>query len=188
MIEMYRYIQAETVNDDYILISDTKNRLYFFDIMFFILFGVLLLIQVLSYNHQDLGEFIFTNILLVIVVVVDCFRKTICRKTIKFNRIQGTIEFKRTIPKIDETFVFSKVEIVPKKIDFIDEDGYRFNHKSYLLLTKNPEIKYLVCKSGPNMSFDTFIKKYMKSDERTLSNLIHYKREDDEELKKVFHM
>ncbi len=188
MIEMYRYIQAEEVCDEYILINHTHNRLISFDWILFFSVGILLIIQILSYNHQDLGEFIFTFSLLAFTVGLNFFREKICHKTIKFNRTKGTVTFKRTLLAINETYAFSNIEINLKNVDFVDEDGYRFKHKSYFLKLKYGEGKYLICKSGPDMSFDNFIKKYMNSDERTLSNLLHYKREDDEELKKVFHM
>ncbi|MEL0650676.1 hypothetical protein V6246_04530 [Algibacter sp. TI.3.09] len=185
MIEMYRSINAEKVNDDVILINHTDTRVLYFEIFVLCPLGLMLIIQILSYNHQGLIEITITFLLLIITIILNIFKRKMCPKTIEFNRIKQTVIYKRTFPNINATYNFNNLDIKSKTINNITNDGQKLHYKKYLIQVKNKNISYRLCKSNPDMSFDSFINKYMESDKKTIKTLIHYNKTDDLELNKV---
>lgn len=193
MIDMYRVINAEKVNRDYIIINHTGNRVLYFEIFFVVTIGVLFLIQVLSYNHQDILEFLFTVVLAGTTFLLYKFRRKIWRNSIVFDREKGTVQFNRTIPYLNKSFPFSKMELLEEQRTF--EHDHKTSYYNVCLLKEGKQDKkYYVCQISTDIveridyPFPRFIRKYMTSDSRTLKNLIEYNREADEELNKPFHL
>jgi len=187
MIEMYRYINACKITSNVIALDHTDNRVLNFDMWLALSLGLLLIIQVFSYNRQDTLELCFTILLLALVFIISKYKNKICHKSVVFNRKKGTICFKRNFLNIDRTFMFSKIEIITKnKVVSDDTDTYRY--KSYYIKEKYSNEKYKICETNDNQSFDYFINNYMKSDVHSLKKLIKYDKKEDPELKKVHHL
>ena len=106
-----------------------------------------------------------------------------------FDREKGTIHVQRTLPKLNKTFYFSTTEITAKnKTLHSSNTTHTYRYKTYSLNIKHTDKKVKICESSTAINFDTFIKNYMNSNEKTLKILLKYEREDDLELNKKFHL
>ncbi|WP_158976036.1 hypothetical protein [Cellulophaga sp. L1A9] len=186
MLDVYHSINAEEVNLNYILLNPTKNRMFTFDTYVLLPLTFVLLLLVSTYNHQGIIQMIFTLILLLTVIILNVYKRKIWHKTVKFNRVKGTIEFKSNFPRYKEIFNFSTIEIRYEDVNIKNgEDGNNY-YTRYTLKSPHSTREYDICDTSQDFSFDHFINNYMNSDPSTIDNLILYKKNKDEELKKIF--
>lgn len=190
MIDSYRDYNVKKVTENYIELDHTKNRVLNFDMAFFFSLGLFLIMQIFSYNRQDIVEYVITFSLLIITIVLQYVKKYICCKTIVFDRVKGKILLKRGVPFLNETFSFSKCDITSKKRVLRYDDGFQsYHYYSVYVKHKYQDSKYLLCNhSIKNKSFQNFIVGYMKSDKAVLNSLKLYDRDEDKELYKPFHL
>lgn len=190
MIDSYRDYKLKKVTENYIKLDYTKTRIFNFDIASFFSLGLFLIMQVFSYNRQDIVEYIITFSLLIITILLQYIKKNICYKTIIFDRVKGEIILNRNVPFLNETFIFSKCDIISKKKVLRDDERMKGYHcYSVYIKHKYQDPKYLLCNhSIKSKSFQNFIIGYMKSNKTVLDTLKLYDRDEDKELYKPFHL
>lgn len=188
MIDSYRDYRIKKVTENYIELDHTKNRVLNFDIASFHSLGVFLIMQIFSYNKQDIVEYIITFSVLIITIILQYVKKYICYKTIVFDRVKGKILLKRNVPFLNKTFIFSKCDITSEKKVLRGDEGVHRYYSAYIKY-KYIDPKYLLCNhSIRSENFQNFIVGYMKSDKAVLNSLQLYDRDEDKELYKPFHL
>ena len=187
MNDMYRRINAKKVDSNFVILNHTDARVLNFDIWFTLSFGLLLIIQIFSYNSHTLIELFFTIFLIIVTLLISIYKKMIWYKLVVFNRAKGTITLKRNLPYTRETFNYSKIELIAKN-KIISDDDSTYEYISYYIKRKYNDTKYKICETDTNHNFKRFITKYMNSNEYLLNNLVKYDKEKDEQLKKVYHI
>lgn len=180
MVEMYRYLKAVKVNSSEVVLSKTIERLFYFDVFFYLLIVFLLVIETLSYNKHGLFEFVFWVLLLCTVITVNVNKHKFLSKTIIFKRKEGVVCLNKVFPKKDYVFKFSEIEI--EKRSLYNENktgGYLVSQNKYFLKVNGTGEEILLGVTGKDGCFKTFITNYMNSEKKTLENLKNYSIKDD---------
>ncbi len=171
MIEFYKDIHAEKVNQSFILLNPTKDRVTDFELYFTMTVGFLMVMLILRYNHYSFVELLLVILSLVITFLLYKYREKIWYKTVLFDREKGVIQLERNFPYLRKTFPFAKTAIIRKNKKY---------YKHYYLKEISTAKTYLFCKTASSHSVDTIFTDYMESHEYTLEKLVDYEKENDE--------
>jgi len=169
ILDMYKDLGVSFVSEQVIVVDHSRQRADYAKLFYIFLVCFPLVMAVLSYNTMDLIGFISTVIAVVIFFTYLKYEHFIWSKQIHFDKVKGTISYKRYFPKKDIVFNYdtiyfrSKTQCVKNHCSlhfYIAKQGQDIEkEKKHALFTS-----YIYATDKDKSLFISLLKQFMKQD------------------------